>query len=652
MKALAASFVLILASIAMIRCGKGKENTLPDNGLDLQISLITSFTTSPGDEIIFNYFNGKGPLATDKLVLTSTASGSEYLCTIVRVTSSDFAFTIPKGTPSGRYNIAIRRGDVSKTLGSVNMTVIERSDLEPKDGCNVYGLVTDGKEGVPGVVVSDGFEVTVTDSEGAYYLKSEKRGGSHGYVFISVPGGYEAASEGFLPVFWQAFKSPVSTAERFDFELSKVSNDKFTMFILGDMHLANRNSDMNQFKSFADDLNATLKSTSGKKYALTLGDMTWDLYWYSNSFGFPQYIDLMNSQFSGIQFYHTMGNHDNDYQRSGDFAKEQPYRDNLTPTYYSFNIGKVHFVVMDDIDFNSTGTGTDIRGDYLLNFTAEQMAWLRKDLSFVTKDRPVVLSTHAPVFRPNTDAKTFRYGLAGANAPGEGNTEDLLAVLSGYTTHFFTGHTHKTFNYDNLAEGKTFEHNAGSVCGTWWWSGSLTPGVNVAQDGAPGGYTVLSVDGTGIEWVYKSAGYDASHQFRSYDMNEARKVVTSALGANQEKWEPFVQNISSYGTDEVLLNIWNWDPGWRISVTEGGKELDVVQVWQYDPLHMIAMTAKRFQSTANPNFLTEPYNHFFIVKASSATSTLEIKVTDRFGNVSSETMTRPKAFSTDAYKSK
>jgi hypothetical protein len=39
----------------------------------------------------------------------------------------------------------------------------------------------------------------------------------------------------------------------------------------------------------------------------------------------------------------------------------------------------------------------------------------------------------------------------------------------------------------------------------------------------------------------------------------------------------------------------------------------------------------------------------FKVTASSANSTLDIKVTDRFGNVYTETMTRPKAFTTDAY---
>jgi hypothetical protein len=37
----------------------------------------------------------------------------------------------------------------------------------------------------------------------------------------------------------------------------------------------------------------------------------------------------------------------------------------------------------------------------------------------------------------------------------------------------------------------------------------------------------------------------------------------------------------------------------------------------------------------------------FSVHASSATSTLEFTVTDGFGNVHTETMTRPKAFNAD-----
>ena len=87
-------------------------------------------------------------------------------------------------------------------------------------------------------------------------------------------------------------------------------------------------------------------------------------------------------------------------------------------------------------------------------------------------------------------------------------------------------------------------------------------------------------------------------------------------------------------------------------MTEDGKPLSVSQLvsGELDPLHYIAYTAKRYASNATVTFPTAKNYHMFKVTASSAASTLDIKVTDRFGNVYTETMTRPKPFTTDQYK--
>ena len=69
-----------------------------------------------------------------------------------------------------------------------------------------------------------------------------------------------------------------------------------------------------------------------------------------------------------------------------------------------------------------------------------------------------------------------------------------------------------------------------------------------------------------------------------------------------------------------------------------------------DPLHLIAYTAKRLNKGKDAGFATtDDTHHMFKVTASSATSTLDIKVTDRFGNVYTESMKRPKAFDTKTY---
>jgi hypothetical protein len=100
----------------------------------------------------------------------------------------------------------------------------------------------------------------------------------------------------------------------------------------------------------------------------------------------------------------------------------------------------------------------------------------------------------------------------------------------------------------------------------------------------------------------------------------------------------------------VLINVWKWDPTWKVEVTENGKALTATRVEMRDPLHLISYSAKRLNKSKDATFLTDNNYHMFKVTASSATSTLDIKVTDRFGNVYTESMKRPKAFVPETYK--
>ena len=119
----------------------------------------------------------------------------------------------------------------------------------------------------------------------------------------------------------------------------------------------------------------------------------------------------------------------------------------------------------------------------------------------------------------------------------------------------------------------------------------------------------------------------------------------------------FQKYISAYpgqSDNKVLINIWNWNPDWTLTVTgEDGRTLEYTEEWAYDPLHIAALTVKRFNSstiTSSPNFITEKFTHFFKVTAASADEDLTITVKDEFGHTWTENMVRPKPFSTDAYK--
>ena len=622
----------------------------------MQFTVPGSVDVTEGGECTFTVSGGgKSPLTTDTFILESDA-GISYVCPIVNTSSDSFTVRLADGCETGYYKVFVKRDARKKSFGRIYINIVEDIDFKPDAGTTVYGIVSSAGVGVENVVVSDGAEVTVTNEKGIYQLKSAKK---WGYVFISVPSGYEVPSVGVLPQFHRALKNSADVVERADFKLEKVDGqDSYKIFMLGDMHLANRTGDLGQFAQFTSDLTDYMTRHKGEKmYALTLGDMTWDLYWYSNSYYFPQYLNTVNSQIKNLQIFHTMGNHDNDFQTRSDYDAAVKYVDQICPTYYSFNIGKVHYVVMDDIDCSSYDGSTS--RNYVKSLSAEQLDWLAKDLSYVAKTTPVVVAMHAQVFYPTTSGFKIDHDPV--------NTLRLFDILDGYTVRFVTGHTHKLFNVTPdapIVDGHNFrEYNSGSVCASWWWSGNLTPGIHIGTDGTPGGYGIWDVTGTDFQCLYKSTGWPEEYQFRSYDLNNVHfsmadvPLMPSDISASVKN--AYMQYVNAYpqnNDNEVLINIWNWNSDWTLSVVdENRKTLPYTEVWAYDPLHIAALSVKRFNNAglkSTPSFITDKFTHFFKVKADDADTDLVITVKDEFGNEWTENMQRPKAFSTDAYRRK
>ena len=638
----------ILALILTLCGASCKEKEPVPEKIDVQFEVPAQMTIDDGaSEISFRVQFAKPPVSGDQIILGSGTT--EYVCPVTSVSDTRFSASISgvwsKGFGPGTYTVSHQRGSTKSRKGTMDVIVKYAGDeeVEPAAGSTVYGKVS--CEGTPlaGVVVSDGVEVVKTDSKGVYQMKSKKY---NGYVFVSTPSGYEPLVSGLLPRFHATLKANASTAERVDFQLKKVDGqDNHRMLMLGDIHLAKRTNDQKQFAEFVKDLNATITATSGKVYAMTLGDMTWDLYWIVNNYSFKEYL-ADAAGIKGVMLYHTIGNHDHSMYYMGDFDTVKDYKENIGPTYYSFNIGKVHYVVLDDVECtNQTATKDDsgnpcYKREYNGRVVADELAWLRKDLASVPNGTPLVVTMHIPLYN-----NKGQYSLKEAST--------LASILKPYPeVHLYTAHTHTIYNQDELQADHLYEHNAGSVCGTWWWSGNLTPGVHIGQDGSPGGYTILDITGTSFKWQYKATGKGTDFQFRTYDRNQIH--ITKDAYAPKYTGSDFDASLwkNASSANEVYINVWNWDPAWKVEVSEGGTPLTVSQLisGEMDPLHYIAYTAKRYNSNATATFATTTNRHLFKVTASSANSTLDIKVTDRFGNVYTETMTRPKAFSTEQYK--
>ncbi|MBR4821848.1 MAG: calcineurin-like phosphoesterase C-terminal domain-containing protein [Bacteroidales bacterium] len=561
------------------------------------------------------------------------AAAKEWISDITTKALTDYSFQFDV---KANESETARSGRIvfSNEYGSETVT-IEQAAQAP---ANVFGKVTCNGNGVKDVLVSDGIDIVKTDANGNYRLQSDKK---WKMVFMTIPSGYEAPLDGILPRFWKELEADANTAEEVDFELTEASNDNYTLLVLGDLHLARRTGDLAQFEKVAGFMNKTIAAAPGKVYALTLGDMTWDMYWLSNNFGFSDYRQTMESYFSNVPFFHTMGNHDNEMEVGGDWAKALKFTENLAPTYYSFNLGKIHYIVMDNMDFTDVEPGESNRSKYAKNFTAEQLAWLKKDLSYVDKATPIFVTAHEPLARPS--GIEWHEQLNGKDA----DLDTFIGIFDGYNVKFLSGHTHNIFNKNWTS---TFtEHNSGAVCASWWWSGYITPGIHIAQDGAPGGYTVWTVNGTQTTHYYQAALQSPDYQFRAYDMNSVKATITEDLSSHSG-YPKYYNHIQSYGDNVILVNVWDYDDDWKVEISENGTPLDVQEVGVYDPLHIYTMTIPRLNDYNTTTFSTAKWRHFFQATASAADTPVTVKVTDRYGKVFTEEMTRPKAFTVSEYK--
>lgn len=639
------SMLICMATIFWTSSACNETPAEPEDTFDYVLTLPASIDAMTGKPVSLKVASGHAPLTSDYIIFQSD-EGISALTNFTAASGNEVSFNLPKSIITGNYTVSLKRDDRKRNVGKTFITVGEPVDFEPKASTTAWGKISCGSNGVKGVVVSDGVLVTTTDDKGFWELPSHKE---RGYVFMSVPSGYEAESNGVLPVISFTFKSDAKTRERADFKLLKASGqDNHIMIALGDMHLANRTGDLGQFRVFTDDLMKYVAANKGTRtYGITLGDMTWDLYWYDRKFSFDEYLKEVNNDITGLQIYHTMGNHDNDFKALNDFDAENLYTHKIAPNYYSYNIGKIHYVVLDDIDC-SKYDGTTSR-NYFKSISSDQLNWLVEDLEYVDKATPVVITLHAQIYYPS--------GVSGftidAASTRNSNTAQLFDILKGRTVHFITGHTHVCFNVlptESVTGSNDFyEHNSGSVCGTWWWTGQYHSGMYIGTDGSPAGYQIFNVKGTEISWVFKPTGKSTDHQFRTYDRNtmELSRNMWCPTAGSSSKFEARNNTWESPSSSNyVYFNIWNYNPGWKISVTENGKELTWTRVSDYDPLHMICYTA----DAPDGNFPTTVNNHMFRVQASSATSTLEFRITDNFGNVYTESMARPKAFNLNTYK--
>ncbi|MBA4139299.1 MAG: calcineurin-like phosphoesterase C-terminal domain-containing protein [Segetibacter sp.] len=427
----------------------------------------------------------------------------------------------------------------------------------------VTGKVTSQGKGLANVIISDGFSVVNTDREGSYKITLTA---NSEHIFVSIPSGYVLPHEKNIARHYKE----VQQGDKFDFELTPlaIKDDQHQFMIWADPQVKNASDVDKLMTQSVPDVQQYIKALPANTliHGICVGDIVWDnLPLYSS---YNQAIEKC-----GLPFFQVIGNHDMDYEKGGDEKSDDTFKKTYGPSYYSFNRGQVHYVVLDDVYY--LGNDRDYKGF----ITEDQLAWLQKDLSFVTPDKLIVLCTHIPVHNSVE------------------NKQALYDILKPYKAHIMSGHTHYNMNVIN---GNVYEHVHGTVCGAWWTG-------PICGDGTPPGYAIYEVNGTDLKWHYKSVGKTKAHQIRTI-------VEPNSSG------------------DRLVANVWNWDPTWKVEwQVDGTSKGTLTRSTDYDPLAVALYLGD--QLPASRTFV-EPNRTEHLFKATIPKGAQQVKIiaTDRFGN--------------------
>jgi len=427
----------------------------------------------------------------------------------------------------------------------------------------ITGTVTDGKRGVANVVISDGYTVVLTDAKGKYAITTDDQATN---IFMSTPAGCEFKTDYNVTRQYEALGS----RNQYDFKLKalKRNDDKHNFIIWADPQVKNKKDVKQMMDTAVPDVQQLVKSMGADAliHGICVGDIVWD-----NHALFPDYNQAVAEM--GIPFFQALGNHDMDYRMGGDETSDKTFKEVYGPTYYSFNRGKAHYVVLDDVRY----LGTEREYDGYIS--ENQLSWLAKDLQYVAKDQLLIINLHIPV---HSAVK---------------NNADLYTLLEGYkNVHIMSGHTH--YNLNKITNN-IYEHNHGTVCGAWWTG-------PICEDGTPRGYGVYQVDGTELKWYYKSTGFDKTKQVNVY-------VET----LNNQK--------------RVIANVWNWDPEWKVEYFLDDKAMGALeQTKGYDPLAVQLYKGDKLPVTRS---FAEPkkMDHLFMAHFNPEVKSVKVIATDRFG---------------------
>lgn len=494
----------------------------------------------------------------------------------------------------------------------------------------ITGTVTDTRgRPLSGVVVTDGFTHAETNKAGRFRIVSPHPDRVR-FVSARIPSGYrpvlkEGRAEFFAPVGDYTGRKREAAIV---LEKDPAPSDDYTVLMMADPqakpYQASAKNDNIAYAAtdiwedlFAD-LKARIAKTTGPCFGICLGDIG------ATGSGARKDAAVYTPYRRGMEslripFFQVIGNHDHFYEGAeDDDAAARLFEDTFGPRNYSFDIGKVHFVVIDDCIYIKNLR----RYPFLYGIEDGFLEWLKSDLARVPKDMPVMVCSHADLFNSDGiqdwvyDDMKCAYKLS-----------DALAALQGFDKlYFWAGHTHtcsflgKVRSPDNPSGIETFVIGRSSGC---------TPtNEYVSHDGTPRGFVVLEVHGKEFSWKFHPL--------------ESNNATFRGKTAPEFKWKPEVMDESfqlhayprgAYDDDYVYANIFLWDPSWSVPVLRiGDKTYPMRKDYLYDLSFKEIVQFYNKNAGTRSSYSIKGLHHFLVRVPDEARGRGTVEVTDRFGN--------------------
>ncbi|MCO4250632.1 calcineurin-like phosphoesterase C-terminal domain-containing protein [Pseudarthrobacter raffinosi] len=482
--------------------------------------------------------------------------------------------------------------------GSVNVVAGPDENQQVIDGVAFVDAdqdsVQDGNErGLTGVTLSNGRDVTKTDSQGRYELPAF----DNMTVSVTQPRGYQVPVDADNVAQFFYHHLPAGSPElkfggieptgplpdQVNFPLAKsglTQSPEQHCVIGGDVQTYDQDEvEYARTGAFADLAARTDYAGCG---ALFIGDVVGD-----DLSLYPQTRELSGMLNGPARF--LPGNHDLDFDATSSEHTFDTFKAQLGPEYYSYDAGKAHVVALNTVEFPTKLPAA--KGDYTGSLDEQQLEWLRNDIAQVPKNQLIVLAAHIPL---------LDYADQGSSKHQVEQVKEVYKILEGREVVALGGHTH---SIENLREGDSlagwselfgidalpFTHiTAGAISGDWYSGRQTAEGYPLAyqRDGGLPGVLTLDIKNTEFQERFTVRGEDESLQM-SLGLNTPRYRDWYAQNLAKKGSAPAFADPLTVSRDDLAnstwltTNFWMGSTGSTVKVQlDGGETVEAVRTQQ------------------------------------------------------------------------